>query len=204
MDRRSEWDEQWRHLAALLRRTRRAGGLTLTEAQQLFDTAPDMPLSPAFVQSVLAQLSHRRATDAAPVDCHLLGDWVFCAASWAPPTAELAEPPSVIGICGGHTSAEGMTRIQSDAVDVRRICMTWPASTRGLDGHPTDTIVLDVLNGCQDLDRSQVYRIRQGVVLWDACIDGRGLEGCEVASLCDSWCDREGHASDFVGRIFQN
>ena len=53
MARRSEWDEPWRQLVAVLRQYRESGGLTLAEAQQLFDAAPDVRLPQAFLHAVL-------------------------------------------------------------------------------------------------------------------------------------------------------
>ena len=114
------------------------------------------------------------------------------------------EPPSVIGVHGAHASMEGLTRIQSDVVDTRRISMAWPAGTWDRGVQPTDSIVFDVSLDYRELDRSQVCRIRQGTVLWDACIDGHGLDACQVASLFDSWCDSTEYEQDFVGRIRQS
>lgn len=204
MARRSEWDEQWRQLAAVLRQYRQSGGLTLAEAQQLFDAAPDVHLSPAFVQSILAQIDQCRSADTTSTACHVLGDWIFCTSTLMPIAAGLVEPPSVIGIHGGHASTAGLTRIQSDVVDTRRISMAWPVGTWDRGTQPTDSIVLDVSLDCQELDRSQVCRIRQGTVLWDACIDGHGLDARQVASLFDSWCDSAEYEQDFIGRIRQS
>ena len=52
-----------------------SGGLTLAEAQQLFDAAPDLPLPPGFAirglrRCCIADLSGSRRRHA----CHLLGD----------------------------------------------------------------------------------------------------------------------------------
>ncbi len=188
MERRSEWDAQWRQMAALLRRYRRSGGLTLAEAQQSYEAAPELPLAPAWVRSVLAQIQQSPMAVAASNACHLLGDWVFCTPACLPLAADLTEPPSVIGIHGSQAAVEGTTRIQSDVVDARRISATWPPSAWDLDARPTDSVVFDVSIGCQEWDRSQVYRIRQGMVLWDACIDGYGLDAREVASRMDAWC----------------
>ena len=204
MARRSEWDEPWRRLTAVLRQYRESGGLTLAEAQQLFDAAPDVRLPQALLHAILAQVYQRRSADSASTACHLLGDWVSCTATVIPVAAGLMEPPSMIGVHGAHASMEGLTRIQSDVVDTRRISMAWPVGTWDRGMQPTDSIVFDVSLDCQELDCSQVGRIRQGTVLWDACIDGHGLDARQVASIFDSWCDSTEYEQDFVGRIRQS
>ncbi len=204
MERRSEWDAQWRQMAALLRRYRRSGGLTLAESQQAYEAAPELPLTPAWVRSVLAQMLHSPLVVAAANACHLLGDWVCCTPACLPLAADLTEPPAVIGIHGSQAAVEGTTRIQSDMVDARRISTAWTPSDWDPLARPTESVVFDVSIGCQEWDRSQVYRIRQGTVLWDACIDGYGLDARDVESLVDSWCAGADHEPDSVGRFLEN
>ncbi|MHB0955700.1 MAG: hypothetical protein ACYC0X_04905 [Pirellulaceae bacterium] len=199
MDRQSEWDEQWRQMAALLRHYRRMGGRTLAEAQQLYDAAPDVSLSPACVLSLLAQVQPWRTPEVASTACQLLGEGILCATAWMPPGPAFAEPSSLIGIHAGHAPHEAITQIGSDRVDVRRMSLTWPPSTWHGDTQGTDCVVFDVSSGCQEWDRSQYSIVRQGTVLWDACIDGKGLDACEVASRFDLWCDSRDHDREAAG-----
>ena len=60
MANRREWDEEWGKIASLLQHCRRSVSMSLADAQRWFDGAPDLTLSPLFMQSVVSQVLHDR------------------------------------------------------------------------------------------------------------------------------------------------
>jgi hypothetical protein len=69
---------------------------------------------------------------------------------------------------------------------------------------PTESMVYDVSPGFHALGRSEFRRVRQGTVLSDAYLDGRGLDACQFGSRYELWCDGTDHEQDSMARIRDN
>ena len=190
MARQHEWDEQWLQMVSLLQRYRRSFAMSLAESQRLFDAAPDLALSPLFAQSVVSQVLHSRSEQLESSVCRWLGHLVFSADTLSGTDTRWVEPPSVIGVYGSSLLIEGMVVVRSDDVDASRLT-SWPWPERGLElgAPPTDSVVYDVSPGFHELGRPEFRRVRQGTVLSEVYLDGRGLDACQVGSQQELWCD---------------
>ena len=178
--------------------------MSLAEAQQLFDATPDLTLPPMFARSVVSQVLHNRSERWQSSVCRWLGNLVFSADTLAWADTRWAATRSVIGVHGGGLSIEGMTVVRSDDVDAGRMTGPWPARGLEVSLPPTDSVVYDVWPGFHALGRSEFRRVRQGTVLSDAYLDGRGLDACQFGSQHELWCDSTDHEQDSMARIRDN
>jgi hypothetical protein len=191
-------------MVTVLQRGRRTLAVSLAEAQQLFDAAPDLALSRLFAQSVVSQVLHARAEQLESSICRWFGQLIFSADTLSGTDPRWADPPSVIGVHGSGVSLEGIVVVRSDEVDADRL--TWPRpahpGARGMP--PTEAVVYDVWPGFHELGPSAFRRVRQGTVLSEVCLDGRGLEARQIGSRQDLWCGSADHEWEGRGRTWNN
>jgi hypothetical protein len=189
MTKRREVDDRWEHMLRQLRRLAGTGPLSLIDAQRLLDAAPDVPLSPAAIQSIvsdaLARAPHRRdlADDVWPgrpftCDVVLLAEGV------------VGHSAEVVVLDGGDILADPqwMTDFNSLSVDTRRITGLKMASSFAGRGAAVEPETVDVVPRCDQWDRSVAGRILQATLRWDACLDGTGLDGRQVGIVDEFGC----------------
>jgi hypothetical protein len=73
-----------------------------------------------------------------------------------------------------------------------------------LDTPPTDSVVYNVSPGFHELGRSEFRRVRQGTVLSEVYLDGRGVDARQVGSQQELWCDGADHEWESRARARDN
>lgn len=157
-------------MAASLRQLSAAGPLSLSDAQRLFDAAPDALLSADRIQAIVSATLARMvrggerdlsdAREGRPLTFeYILGDEATVV-PWA----------LLVVTNSGQSSGDWITEINSVNVDTRRI--SGLRLLGGMAAGPsTDSVSWDVVARCEPRDRTLAGRIQQGVVRWDAYLD---------------------------------
>jgi hypothetical protein len=184
MTKRREPDRAWSRLAANLRPLAASGPLSLSDAQRLFDSAPDVPLSAdqtrAIVSVALARLvrgGERELTDVRerPFTFEfILGD-----------EATVVPWDLLVVTNSGNLSGDWITEINSLSVDTRRVSGARILGG-GAVGATTDPVSWDVVARSESRDRALAGRLQQGIVRWDAYLDAAGVESRHVEMVCSS------------------
>lgn len=204
MTKRRESEEQWGRIVSLLERCRRSVTMSLAEAQQRFDSAPDLTLSALFVRSVVSQALDGRSEQLQSGIRRWLGNLVFSADALAWADVAWMETPHVVGVERDRLWLGVATVVRSDDVDAGRIAEPRPVCGSSGGPPPTDPVVYDVWADLHGLGHSEFRRVRQGTVLSDAFLDGRDLSAQEFGTQHELWCDSADHRWDSRARIRNN
>jgi hypothetical protein len=177
-------------MAELLHRHVQPLRMTLDTAQQLVDAAPDALLPAGWIQAVVAQTLARWSETRLVFVPGGASELLFRAETSVTPAAGLVELPRLIGIDVRSTLGAAMTRIGSDAVDVRGLLGRYADVLSELSVSPTDSIVFDVSLDCASLEGAHGQAIRQCTLRWDVCLHAEDVDVSQVSSQCAAWHDR--------------
>jgi hypothetical protein len=204
MTKRRESEQQWEQIVSLVERCRRSVAMSLSEAQQRFDAAPELVLSPLFVRSVVSQALHGRTERLQSTMRRWLGELVFSADALAWVEAGWMETPRVVGVERDRLWIGVATVVRSDDVDAGRLAGLRPGGVSAASAASTDPVVYDAWADWRGLGHSEFRRVRQGTVLSDAYLDGRALSVQEFGTQHALWCDSADHRWESRARIRDN
>jgi hypothetical protein len=167
--------------------------MSLADAQRWFDGAPDLTLSPLFMQSVVSQVLHDRWEQWQALLRDRLTGLVYSADALALTDAGWSEPARVVGLDGDPRWMDTLSVVRSDDLDAGHVVGPWCFHGWEEGPPPTDSVVYDVWPDWRGLGHSEFRRVRQGTVRSDACLDGRELSVQQFQTRHELWCDSADH-----------
>ncbi len=202
--RRESQQRQWERIVALVERCRQSAVLSLADAQQRFDAAPDLALSDQFVRSVVSQVLHGRSEQLQATACQRLGMLQFSADAFARAETLWGDAPCWIVIEPDRSRIDLATVVRSDDLNVTCAADLRPAGESVLDWSPTEAVVYDVWADWRGSGRGESRPGGPGVLRWDVYQDGRDLSTVQFGVPPAWWRDNADHRRESRARVRDN
>ncbi len=203
----------WNDLIDLLRRVRDGAGMTLREAQQLFASAPDDPLSSRELRNLVAVAISRLDKGRAKSWGELVAGLLRTADTTVVLQLDAFDPPDLVGLhsCSPLPEPPDMDSFSVDSlsVDAEHIRMAQLSREMRISRASADPVVLDVWADFQEPAGQPLRMIGEGTIRWNACLDAYGWEvgHCGVSQCavsCPPWFESADYDDDVIEEIRRN